>query len=400
MSCIKSQVGVLLYVALCGFSLATQAEPVSRIPQAKRVQQQVIYYPARNSWESRKPSDVGMDENQLNQAVAWAKAHETNRPKDLSDQAQVFGRVLGKMPAERGGVNGIILRQGYIVAEFGDTARVDPTYSVAKSYLSTLLGLAIDRVLIKNITDPVRKYITDGGYDSPHNAKITWEYHARQTSEWEGTMFGKPHTFIGTEEFGAGARKPRDLREPGTFYEYNDVRINRFSLSLLRVWKRPLPDVLKTEIMDPIGASNTWSYYGYENSDVDVDGKKMTSVSGGTRWGGGLWMSTRDHARFGYLMLRRGKWKDKQLISEEWITRATAAGGPGDNDYGYLWWLNTQGKARPDTPKNSFAAVGAGQNILWIDPDHDLVVVLRWYRGNDNEFFKQIIRAIKRDGER
>src|SRR5262249_12091755 len=128
---------------------------------------------------------------------------------------------------------------------------------------------------------------------------------------------------------------------------------------------------------------------------VDVDGKKMTSVSGGTRWGGGLWMSTRDHARFGYLMLRRGKWKDKQIISESWITQATTAGGPEDNDYGYLWWLNTKGKARPGTPKNSFAAVGAGQNIIWIDPDHDLVVVLRWYRGNDNEFFQQIIRAIK-----
>jgi hypothetical protein len=64
-------------------------------------------------------------------------------------------------------------------------------------------------------------------------------------------MFGKPSTFIGHEEFGNGEMKPREIREPGSYYEYNDVRVNRFSLSLLRLWKRPLPDVLKTEIMDP-----------------------------------------------------------------------------------------------------------------------------------------------------
>ena len=70
--------------------------------------------------------------------------------------------------------------------------------------------------MIKNIKDPVRDYIRDGGYDSPHNARITWEDHARQASEWEGTMFGKPSTFIGAEEFGNGEMKPREIRDPGT----------------------------------------------------------------------------------------------------------------------------------------------------------------------------------------
>jgi len=288
-----------------------------------------------------------------------------------------------------------VIRKGYIVAEFGDTQRVDPTYSVAKSYLSTLLGLAIDRGRIRKITDPVAEYIKDGGYDSPHNARSPWEHHARQTSEWEGSMFGKPHTFLGKEEFGDGARQSRELREPGTYYEYNDVRINRFSLSLLRVWSRPLPEVLKSEIMDPIGASNTWVYHGYANSNVLEDGKQMKSVSGGTRWGGGLWINTRDHARFGYLMLRRGKWQDRQVISEAWIQAATTRGGPGNVDYGYLWWLNTQGLSWPDAPKTSFAALGAGSNTIWIDPEHDLVVVWRWHRDLGNEFFRRLIAAVE-----
>lgn len=352
------------------------------------------YYPSRDNWEKRKPSEVGMDEALLAQAIAFAQTQETNRPKDLSDQVKIFGRVLGPMPAERGGTNGIILRHGYIVAEFGDTTRIDPTYSVAKSYLSTILGLTLERGMIKSIKDPVRLYLKDGGYDSPHNGKITWEHHATQTSEWEGSMFGKSHTFLGVEEFGDGAMKPRELREPGTYYEYNDVRINRFSLSMLRLWKRPLPDVLKTEIMDPIGASNTWIYHGYNNSDVDIDGKVMKSVSGGTRWGGGIWMSTRDHARFGYLILRRGNWNGRQLIPGSYIKEATTPHGPGP-DYGYLWWLNTQGKQWPDAPRTSFAALGAGSNSIWMDPDDDLVVVWRWYRGNPNEFYKRIIQSIK-----
>ena len=112
--------------------------------------------------------------------------------------------------------------------------------------------------------------------------------------------------------------------------------------------------MLKSEIMDPIGASDTWIYHGYANSYVLVDGKKMKSVSGGTRWGGGLWINTRDHARFGYLMLRRGKWQDRQVISEAWVKAATGRGGPGDVDYGYLWWLNSQGEKNRIVPKSRF----------------------------------------------
>lgn len=176
----------------------------------------------------------------------------------LAGQERLFGRQLGPLPRELGGVNGIVVRHGYIVAEFGDTSLAEPTYSVAKSYLSTLFGLAIDRGLIRGVTDRVRDYADDGGYDSAHNSPITWEHHLRQTSEWDGTLFEKPSNFVDAREFGIGAMLPRPLYPPGGYYEYNDVRINRFALSLLRVWKRPLPDVLKTEVMDPVGASATW----------------------------------------------------------------------------------------------------------------------------------------------
>jgi CubicO group peptidase (beta-lactamase class C family) len=316
-------------------------------------------------------------------------------PADFSAQVETFGRVLGPLPKMRGDTNGIVLRHGYIVAEWGDTNKIDPRYSVAKSFLSTITGLAFDRGLIKSVKDPMKQYATDDGYASEHNANVTWENHLQQTSEWEGNMWGKNSDFVGVEEFGRGRRPARAIKEPGTFWEYNDVRINRMSLTLLQVWKQSLPEVLRKEIMDRIGASNTWQYHGYFNSTVTIKGKQIESVSGGTRWGGGLWISARDMARFGYLMLRRGKWKDRQIISENWIRMATTPTTIGQ-DYGYLWWLNTQGKLFPDAPRTSFAARGSGSNTIWIDPEHDLVVVWCWHQDRStNEFLKRILAAVK-----
>jgi CubicO group peptidase (beta-lactamase class C family) len=375
---------IALVALLSSLSFAFQATKPAR-----------IYYPAAgDAWEKKRPEEVGMDSTMLDAAVAFAKTQESRMPRDFSTQVDQFGALLGPIPKDRATTNGLVLRHGYIVAEWGDTNHADPTYSVAKSFLSTVLGLTIDRGMIKNIDDPVRNYIHDGGYDSPHNSKITWRFHANQTSEWEGEMWGKSHDFIGVEQFGRGKREPREIKEPGTFYEYNDVRINRFSLSLLRLWKRPLPEVIKENVMDPIGASNGWQYHGYNNSDVVIDGKKMKSVSGGTRWGGGLWISARDEARFGYLFLRKGHWGNKQIVSEGWVKAATtpAAIGP---DYGFLWWLNTQRKQWPSCPASSFAAIGAGSNTIWVDPDHDIVVVWRWHQGNGDELFKRVIAAIK-----
>ncbi|MFD1144979.1 serine hydrolase domain-containing protein [Larkinella insperata] len=365
-------------------------------PAQRTTNRATDYFPAAgDAWEHHKPEDVGMDAALLQQAVSFARQRETTQmPRDFSTQEEIFGTLLGPVPSDRAQTNGLILRHGYIVAEWGETDRPDPTYSVAKSVLATLAGLTIDRGLIKDVHDPVANYIQDGGYDSEQNRNITWEHHLRQTSEWEGELWDKKHDFVGKEAYGRGERKPRALQPPGTFYEYNDVRINRMALSLLRLWKKPLPNVLKDEIMDPIGASNTWQYVGYPNARVAIDGKMMSSISGGTRWGGGLWISTRDEARFGYLALRNGRWREKQLVSANWF-KAAVQRGPVGPDYGYLWWLNTEKKAWPSAPTSSFAAIGAGSNTIWIDPEHDLVIVWRWHDGSPDEFIKRVLAAVK-----
>lgn len=212
------------------------------------------YFPPPGKWQKKSPAELGMDAAKLQQAIEYAQAHGSKWDFE-KDQVRTFGTPLGPVPKQRAATNGVIIRHGYIVAEFGDTKANDPVYSVAKSFLSTVCSLAVERGLIKDVNDPVAKYIHDGGYDSPHNAKITWKHHLQQTSEWEGSLWGKNADFVGHEQFGGGERKPRAIQEPGSFYEYNDVRINRFSLSLLRLFGKGLPEVLKTSIMDPIGAS-------------------------------------------------------------------------------------------------------------------------------------------------
>lgn len=344
---------------------------------AVHAQQGRAYFPAPGEWKTASASAAGLDSAKLADAVTYALAHGSKWDFER-DQVRTFGPPLGPVPTQRAGTNGIIVRHGYIVASFGDVKASDPVYSVAKSFLSTLAGVAVDRGLIRNVNDPVASYIHDGGYDSPHNAAITWRNHLQQESEWEGSLWGKNADFVGREQFGAGARPPRALQDPGSHYEYNDVRINRFSLSLARVFGRALPEVLDSSIMTPIGASHDWRWVPYANSQVEINAKTIGSVSGGTRWGGGLWINSEDLARFGLLVLNRGNWDGRQLVSSQWFREATTPSAHGP-DYGYLWWLNTQRKQWPSAPESSFAALGNGSNIIWIDSDHDIVLVWHWY---------------------
>jgi CubicO group peptidase (beta-lactamase class C family) len=226
-------------------------------------------------------------------------------------------------------------------------------------------------------------------FDSPQNRDITWRHLLQQTTEWEGTLFGKPDT--------ADRRRgiDRTLQRPGMFWEYNDVRVNLLALSLLHLWKKPLPRILKEEIMDPIGASDSWSWNGYDTSYVELDGRRVQSVSGGGHWGGGLFISTRDHARFGYLFLRNGRWKDRQILPDDWVARATTTVAIQPN-YGFMWWLNTGRERFPSAPESSFFALGArSTSTIWVDPEHDLVVVSRWVEGADVDgVIARVLKAV------
>lgn len=282
------------------------------------------------------------------------------------------------------------------------------THSVTKSILSTVVGLAYDRRMIRSLDDSVFRYVgpvpalADGPgsgvvtlldlFDTPHNRTITWDHMLRQVSDWEGTLWGKPE-WADRPTGTADTWRTRERVAPGTVYEYNDVRVNALALAALQVWRRPLPSVLREHIMEPIGASTTWQWVGYETSWVLMDGAAVQSVSGGGHWGGGLFISARDMARFGYLTLRRGKWKDRQLLSEDWVRRALTP-TPAQPTYGFMnWFLNTDRKYLPSAPASVFVHLGNGTNMIMVDPEHDLVAVVRWIDNGALDGFAQRLMA-------
>ena len=175
----------------------------------------------------------------------------------------------------------------------------------------------------------MNKYVWEHHFTGSHNEKITWEHLLNQSSAWSGQLWGGYDWNDRPPRKGdVHSWKKATMAEPGTEMEYNDVRVNLLAYSLLQVWRKPLPMVLKENIMDPIGASSTWRWYGYDNSWTTVDGVKMQSVSGGGHSGGGLFISTEDHARFGLLCMNNGQWNGKQIISEKWLQQATASSIP------------------------------------------------------------------------
>jgi CubicO group peptidase (beta-lactamase class C family) len=341
-------------------------------------------------------------------AARHAAENETPWSRDLAveiprqfDEAPPWNEVLGPVHT-RGGPNGLILRGGQIVAEWGNTLQVDQTFSVAKSYLSILAGLAFDRGLIRDLDEPVERTVDDGGFAGPHNGAITWRHLLQQTSEWEGTLWDKPDLIdrnrrIAGQPGTAKKGTHRDLQAPGGYWEYNDVRVNRLSLALLRLWRRPLPDVFRELVMDPIGASHDWEWRGYRNSTVVVDGRPIESVAGGSHWGGGVFIHARDQARIGLLMQRGGMWGDQRILSEDWIARCRVPCALNPI-YGYLWWLNTEHRRYPSAPDTSYYASGAGGNLTWIAPEHDLVAVLRWTApAAMDKFMALVMQALAED---
>jgi len=393
---------IAIVIAFAGAAGPVSAQAQKRPAKTIAAAPAPVYFPGRFDWQQRSPSEAGMDAARVDEAVRFAVENETAGAKDLMlDLATTFGArepydtPIGPVK-DRGAANGLIVRGGYVVAEWGDTSRVDMTFSVTKTFLSTVVGLAWQRGLIRDVTDLAGGYMPGQGYFEGHNAAITWEHLLRQTSDWQGTLWGKPDWADRPEGATPADWPSRKLYEPGTRYKYNDTRVNMLALLTLQVWRRPLPAVLRDEVMEPIGASTTWRWHGYENSWVELDGQRIQSVTGGGHWGGGMFINARDMARFGYLFLRNGSWKDRQIVSPAWIAMART-GGPANPEYGFMnWFLNPGRKSLPATPESSVTFRGNGQNIIYVDWEHDLVVVTRWIRGGPalNDFLGKVLAAI------
>ena len=355
---------------------------------------------------------MGLKDSALRNAVSYEIMHEVKASRDGEiSQFQSFGKepfssIIGPV-TERGAPAGIIIYKGYIVAEWGDPTRVDIVNSVSKSFLSSIIGVAVDRGMIKSTMDTVSSYVppievykASGKnemiypFASAHNRRLTWEVMLRQTSDWEGTLWDKPD-WADRPAGDIEQYKLRKRNEPGTAWKYNDVRVNALALAATNVWRKPLPVVLKETIMDPIGASNTWRWFGYNNSWIVLDGQIIQSVSGGGHWGGGIFMNAYDLGRYGLLTLHHGNWNGNQILSEQWVKQSLTP-TTANTGYGYMnWFLNTDKKLLPSAAANTWVHIGNGTNMIYVDPDNDLVVVARWIDQRAmNGFIKHVLNAL------
>jgi len=375
-----------------GLLLAAAGAGAAQLPSA------TAYFPPAGTWERRAPAQVGLDAARLDSAVRFIQSAENPQPRDLAVAHYLsWGREPMDTPVgpftTRGDVSGVVIRNGYLVASWGDPDAVEMTFSVTKSFLSATVGLMWDRGFLPDLAAPVAQLVRSEHFASDHNRRVTWDHLLRQTSDWEGTLWGKADWADRPgQDLAAHLRRPRNA--PGTVYTYNDVRVNLLAYATLQVLRRPLPDFLREHLMEPIGASPTWRWHGYETSWIELDGRQVQSVSGGGHWGGGMFISAMDMARFGYLTLRQGQWGGRQVLSRAWVAMAETP-GPANPGYGFMnFFLNTTGEAIPGAPRTAYTHRGAGNNIIYVDRENDLVIVMRWVRANAiNPFISQVLAS-------
>ena len=312
----------------------------------------------------------------------WTR--DTSAPWGIHDvDPPPYNRLYGPVHG-RGPVSGVIYLQNQLLATWGEPHKSDLTFSVAKTYLALLAGIAFDQGLLTDVHEPVIVKCPGIGFEGERLSGITWHHLLQQTSEWEGTCLGIPeqvdrYRWVSYQPGQADGKKgdARPLGQPGSRFEYNDVRINQLSLALLHLFKRPLPEVFEEAILQPVGCQDPFQWQGYEQGWTQVAGQRMMSVPGGSHWGGGVSISAMDQAKIGLMLMGNGQFNGKQVLSGQWLAMMQQ---PCDIApyYGYLIWLNQDGQLFKDAPRTSWFAIGAGSSVTWVDPALELVCVMRW----------------------
>ncbi len=285
----------------------------------------------------------------------------------------------------------VVLRHGKIVWERywnGWTqASTDNSWSMAKSVVSALVGIAINEGKIKGLDEPAADFIPEWK-GSPREAITIGELLSMTSGlTWSmiytPTASGDTSNMMASPDQVAYALNRQIYREPGTDWYYADGDAETFSRILSAATGLPVDEYAKEKLFDPIGIKNAdWLKDGV--------GQPMTFCC--------IMDTARDFARFGYLFLRNGKWEDQQVVPTDWVKTSTSPSQTENLNYGYYWWLTDFAGA----PTDLYAAIGFMTKRIYVIPSLDIVAVrlgegddLNW---NDSAFLKPIVEAVSDGG--
>ena len=280
-------------------------------------------------------------------------------------------------------INGIVVvRQGYVVYEryFNGYGQRDAhnVASVTKSITSALIGIAIDAGYIENVDEKVLSFFPEYtvGAGDIKKRTVTLRHLLTMTAPFAWKTFDR-RNYEPLDRL----RRQKDwvtyilnlLGQQGQAgqFQYCTAGAHLLSAIITRTTGTSARAFANERLFRPLGMSEIPDLPMQSFRTDDVFGKNVTGwikdPDGNTTGGWGLTMTPRDMARFGYLYLNQGVWDNTRIISDTWIQASTA---PNLNDYGYLWWLRTEGDVF------LYAALGAGGNLICCVPAKDLVVAI------------------------
>jgi CubicO group peptidase (beta-lactamase class C family) len=319
-----------------------------------------------------RESDVG-DQHRFPARRIAAGARASSLPAGAEVDLVVGGekRRLDDLLRETETLAFLVVHEDRLVRErYFDGARretLQTSFSVAKSFVSTLVGIAIDAGLIGSIDDRVTEYLPELSAHDPRFRLIRLRDLLTMSSGIRYREGGFPwpfgddvYTYYGADLRDVALNRTRIVAPPGQAWQYNNYNPLLLGLVLERATGTSISDFMATRLWRPLGAEAeaTW------NIDSERSGfEKMES---------GLNARPVDYARFGLLFLHEGEWNGRRIVSEAWARAATGADPSTDSayyhGYRYFWWLDVDRPGR-------FYAMGKYGQFIYVAPDADAVVV-------------------------
>ena len=259
--------------------------------------------------------------------------------------------------------DGVIRHESYHLDTIPTDRRI--SWSVAKSYLSALMGIVLEEGAIDSLDDPVTRYapeLAGSAYDGASILNVL-QMASGVTFDEDYLDFNSDINRMGRvlalgqsmDGFAAGLTET--FVEPGRQWQYVSIDTHVIGMVIRGATGRSIPDLMQEKLIAPMG--------------LEADPLYITDGLGTAFVLGGLNLTTRDYARFGQMFLQMGEWNGQQIVPIDWVAASTepsAPTAPGAEQYGLQWWM------APDAPAGEYYARGIYGQYIYVNRAKGVVI--------------------------